>query len=134
MAQGHYPLNGNTHPTGNPSFPDMEEATLKYWDEHDIFAKSVNERAAGNRGDNEFVFYDGPPFANGLPHYGHLLNRLYQGHRRPLPDDAGASSGATLRMGYTRPARRTGSTASARYRRRLRNHQTRRTGHRKVQR
>ena len=73
MAQGHYPLNGNTHPTGNPSFPDMEEATLKYWDEHDIFAKSVNERAAGNRGDNEFVFYDGPPFANGLPHYGHLL-------------------------------------------------------------
>lgn len=73
MAQGHYPLNGNTHPTGNPSFPDMEEATLKYWDEHDIFAKSVNERAVGNRGDNEFVFYDGPPFANGLPHYGHLL-------------------------------------------------------------
>ena len=133
MAQGHYPLNGNTHPTGNPSFPDMEEATLKYWDEHDIFAKSVNERAAGDRGDNEFVFYDGPPFANGLPHYGHLLTGYikdivgrYQtmlGHR-----------GATLRMGYTRPARRTGSTAPARYRRRLRNHQTRRTGHRKVQR
>lgn len=35
--------------------------------------KSVENRAAGNKGSNEFVFYDGPPFANGTPHYGHLL-------------------------------------------------------------
>src|SRR5690606_33599245 len=38
-----------------------------------IFRESVERRPAGPRGENEFVFYDGPPFANGLPHYGHLL-------------------------------------------------------------
>jgi isoleucyl-tRNA synthetase len=51
----------------------MERETLAYWDADDTFAKSVEERPAGRHGDNEFVFYDGPPFANGLPHYGHLL-------------------------------------------------------------
>lgn len=51
------------------SFPEMEEKILKYWEENEIFEKSV-----GNRKDNEkFVFFDGPPFANGLPHYGHIL-------------------------------------------------------------
>ncbi|NEC93358.1 class I tRNA ligase family protein, partial [Streptomyces sp. SID12501] len=34
---------------------------------------SIDQRPAGEQGDNEYVFYDGPPFANGLPHYGHLL-------------------------------------------------------------
>ena len=34
---------------------------------------SIDQRPAGEHGANEFVFYDGPPFANGLPHYGHLL-------------------------------------------------------------
>jgi isoleucyl-tRNA synthetase len=53
-----------------PSFPKIEEDILKYWDENDICSKSLN--ANKNTG-KEFVFYDGPPFANGLPHYGHLL-------------------------------------------------------------
>lgn len=56
-----------------PSFPAIETEILEYWDKHDTFRKSVDARPAGERGSNEFVFYDGPPFANGLPHYGHLL-------------------------------------------------------------
>lgn len=59
--------------TPNPSFPDMEEAVLKYWDVDDTFNKSVERNPSGDHSDNEFVFFDGPPFANGLPHYGHLL-------------------------------------------------------------
>ncbi len=46
-----------------------EEATLAFWKERDIFKKSV-ERDAPN---GEYVFYDGPPFATGLPHYGHIV-------------------------------------------------------------
>jgi len=53
-----------------PSFPTIEEKVLARWAAHGTFARSVDARAAG---DNEYVFYDGPPFANGLPHYGHLL-------------------------------------------------------------
>ncbi len=56
-----------------PSLPKIEEEILSYWKEDDTFKKSVEQRAAGARGSNEFVFYDGPPFANGTPHYGHLL-------------------------------------------------------------
>lgn len=46
-----------------------EEEILKFWQENKIFAKSVAKEAP--KGD--FTFYDGPPFANGLPHYGHLI-------------------------------------------------------------
>ncbi|WP_101526049.1 isoleucine--tRNA ligase [Nocardioides houyundeii] len=56
-----------------PSFPTIEERVLAYWDADDTFAASVQQRDPGTDGANEFVFYDGPPFANGLPHYGHLL-------------------------------------------------------------
>jgi isoleucyl-tRNA synthetase len=56
-----------------PSFPDLELAVLGYWESDRTFAASIEARPAGERGANEFVFYDGPPFANGLPHYGHLL-------------------------------------------------------------
>ena len=57
----------------SPKFPEIEERILKYWDEDGTFMASVEARDPGDNGDNEFVFYDGPPFANGLPHYGHLL-------------------------------------------------------------
>jgi isoleucyl-tRNA synthetase len=53
-----------------PDYPSLEERVLAFWAEDGTFAASVQARAAG---DNEYVFYDGPPFANGLPHYGHLL-------------------------------------------------------------
>ena len=56
-----------------PSFPKLEEGVLAYWQHDKTFEASVEARAAGINGANEFVFYDGPPFANGLPHYGHLL-------------------------------------------------------------
>ncbi len=49
------------------SFPKLEEQVLKDWENNGIFQKSIDQR---NR---EYVFYDGPPFATGLPHYGHLL-------------------------------------------------------------
>ncbi len=56
-----------------PRFPDIEERVLAYWKDDGTFRASVDARDAGEDGSNEFVFYDGPPFANGLPHYGHLL-------------------------------------------------------------
>ena len=57
----------------SPRFPEIEERVLAYWAADDTFRASVENRPAGDNGSNEFVFYDGPPFANGLPHYGHLL-------------------------------------------------------------
>ncbi|AKT51535.1 isoleucine--tRNA ligase [Arsenicicoccus sp. oral taxon 190] len=57
----------------SPRFPEIEERILRYWAEDGTFQASVANRPAGEDGANEFVFYDGPPFANGLPHYGHLL-------------------------------------------------------------
>jgi isoleucyl-tRNA synthetase len=56
-----------------PSFPKLEERVLARWKESQTFQRSVDHRPAGSNGSNEYVFYDGPPFANGLPHYGHLL-------------------------------------------------------------
>ncbi len=56
-----------------PSFPAIEERVLAYWRANRIFERSVERRPAGEQGANEYVFYDGPPFANGSPHYGHLL-------------------------------------------------------------
>ena len=54
-------------------FPEVEERVLGYWASDDTFHASVANRPAGENGENEYIFYDGPPFANGLPHYGHLL-------------------------------------------------------------
>ncbi|WPF65431.1 isoleucine--tRNA ligase [Corynebacterium sp. 22KM0430] len=54
---------------GSTRFPDMEQQVLAYWKEDDTFQESLRRR----EGCPEYVFYDGPPFANGLPHYGHLL-------------------------------------------------------------
>jgi isoleucyl-tRNA synthetase len=55
--------------SGSPSFPDLELEVLDYWDRDGTFRASISQRD----GAEEYVFYDGPPFANGLPHYGHLL-------------------------------------------------------------
>ncbi len=67
-----------TDPTGrgvpsSPRFPEIEERVLDFWASDQTFRASIDQRDAGPNGENEFVFYDGPPFANGLPHYGHLL-------------------------------------------------------------
>ncbi|GAB2756855.1 isoleucine--tRNA ligase [Salinifilum aidingensis] len=63
----------DTGVAAQPSFPEIERGVLDYWEADDTFRASVEAREAGHHGANEFVFYDGPPFANGLPHYGHLL-------------------------------------------------------------
>ncbi len=68
-----YPLAGDSAVSGRPDFPLAEAAVLDYWKADGTFQASIDQRAAGESGRNEFVFYDGPPFANGLPHYGHLL-------------------------------------------------------------
>ena len=59
----HYPTTSS-----EINFAAIEEEILKYWKENKTFQSSVNKSAS-----EEFIFYDGPPFANGLPHYGHLL-------------------------------------------------------------
>lgn len=70
---GHYPRHRDGQVEANPSFPHLETEVLAYWEQQNTFQKSVDNRPSGENGSNEFVFYDGPPFANGLPHYGHLL-------------------------------------------------------------
>ena len=70
-----YPKNNNgSKPASegvnpSPSFPAVERDILGYWDKDGTFLESIAQRKDAE----EFVFYDGPPFANGLPHYGHLL-------------------------------------------------------------
>lgn len=51
------------------SFPEIEKKMLDFWEENNIFEQSVIKRKNGEK----YVFFDGPPFANGLPHYGHIL-------------------------------------------------------------
>lgn len=52
-----------------PDFVELEKEVLKFWEQNNTFEKSVRNRD----GAAEFVFYDGPPFANGTPHYGHIM-------------------------------------------------------------
>lgn len=51
------------------SFPLQEEEILEFWEKNHIFQKTLKKR----RDDQSYSFYDGPPFATGLPHYGHIL-------------------------------------------------------------
>ncbi|MCL2749377.1 MAG: isoleucine--tRNA ligase [Alphaproteobacteria bacterium] len=55
-----------TEPKAN--FPELERQILTFWRDHDIFHKSLQQ----TKGGEPFSFYDGPPFGNGLPHWGHL--------------------------------------------------------------
>ena len=56
-------------PTNKSQTAQHEEAVLSFWKERGIFEKSIEKNESGG----DFVFYDGPPFATGLPHYGHML-------------------------------------------------------------
>lgn len=56
---------------GSPSFPKLEEDVLAFWDENQIYEQSLARRADAPT----FVFYEGPPTANGMPHPGHCLTR-----------------------------------------------------------
>ena len=55
----------------NPSFPALEGKVLSRWKECDVYEKSLQNRKDAER----FVFYEGPPTANGMPHPGHCLTR-----------------------------------------------------------
>ncbi|MFO7871624.1 MAG: isoleucine--tRNA ligase [Kiritimatiellia bacterium] len=69
-GEGQNSTGGNFGPASSTvDFPAMEKDVLSSWQKRDIFRKSLEARENGP----EFVFYDGPPFATGLPHYGHLL-------------------------------------------------------------
>ena len=52
-----------------PDFSKLEEDVLKFWEDNKIFEKSLEQTKQGK----PYTFYDGPPFATGLPHYGHIL-------------------------------------------------------------
>ena len=54
------------------SFPEREAEVLAFWKEHDIFKKSIEQSAD----DSPYIFYEGPPTANGTPHIGHVLTRV----------------------------------------------------------
>ncbi|HOI05218.1 MAG TPA: isoleucine--tRNA ligase [Candidatus Woesebacteria bacterium] len=55
-----------------PDLAKLEEAILQFWDDEKVFEQSLKQRA----GAENFSFYDGPPFATGLPHYGHLMQSM----------------------------------------------------------
>ena len=54
------------------NFVDREKQTEKFWEDNDIFRKSMRDR----EGNEIYMFYDGPPTANGKPHIGHVLTRV----------------------------------------------------------
>src|SRR3989339_2061434 len=56
-------------PDMHETHAETEKELLEYWEKHRIFERSVNDRPA----DRSYTFYDGPPFATGLPHYGHIV-------------------------------------------------------------
>ena len=64
-----YPRNDDQPVAPSPDFPAIERDVLAHWKADGTFRASIEQRD----GAEEWVFYDGPPFANGLPHYGHLL-------------------------------------------------------------
>src|SRR5436189_4775023 len=76
MSSRPYPkvtTTGAENVPASPKLPAIEEAVLAYWEKDGTFQASIDQRPTRADGGDEFVFYDGPPFANGLPHYGHLL-------------------------------------------------------------
>ena len=54
------------------NYPEEEQKILKFWQDNKIFEKTLEK----TKGSKSFVFYDGPPFATGLPHYGHILSSV----------------------------------------------------------
>ncbi|QDT09938.1 isoleucine--tRNA ligase [Planctomycetes bacterium K23_9] len=58
-------------PSGSPKFPELEKEILQFWDDNDIYNESLKRRADSP----SFVFFEGPPTANGMPHPGHCLTR-----------------------------------------------------------
>lgn len=118
------------------SFPEAEERVLAFWKEIDAFHTSVEL----NKGNTPFSFYDGPPFATGLPHYGHILagtikvdscsflfpSRVFSlcasipGHSHTTRELVWIPCRTSIRLGYSRTPRRTRDRQKARYKRQRR--------------
>lgn len=73
-------------------FPTEEEAILKFWTEVDAFQEQLRRTA----GKPEYSFYDGPPFATGLPHYGHILAGTLKACMLPPPPPPEPAGSANL--------------------------------------
>ena len=78
----------------------VNEEVLKEWDETDLFHKSIAER----EGCPAYVFFEGPPSANGHPGIHHVMARTIKGRVLPLQNDARLPSEAKSRLGHARPA------------------------------
>src|SRR3989338_666857 len=63
------PENPEKKTASGPNIPQVEEDIIRFWEENHIFEKSLEKTKDGK----PYTFYDGPPFATGLPHYGHIL-------------------------------------------------------------
>ena len=96
------------------SFPALEEAVLERWREQDVFPETVRRR----KGAAPWIFYEGPPTANGRPGTHHVLARDLQGHLPALQDDAAASTSSARAAGTATACRSSSrsrsSSASAR--------------------
>ena len=115
----------------SPDLPALEHEVLAYWEADGTFLASVEARAAGENGANEFVFYDGPPVRQRPAALRSPAHRLRQGRRPALPDHARPQGRAPIRLGHPRPARRARGRAASRHHRQVAD---RRDGHRRVQR
>lgn len=72
MSDTHKPTNANNSSTTintGPNFDEIELGILEYWKQNKIFEKSLEQTKDGE----PYIFYDGPPFATGTPHYGSIL-------------------------------------------------------------
>ena len=87
-------------------FPELEERILAFWEEADVFRRSIAQR----EGAPEWVFYDGPPTANAKPHIGHARHAHVQGRLPALPHDDRATSSIGRRGGTA-----TGSRSRSRW-------------------
>ena len=93
-----------------PDFPRLEEEVLQRWRERDVFHESVRRR----QGAEPYVFYEGPPTANGRPGSAPRAGARVQGHLPALPDHARPLRRAQGRLGLPRPAGRDRGRAEAR--------------------
>ena len=84
------------------NFVGREKEVEKFWDENHIFEKSIEER----EGCPEYIFYDGPPTANGKAAHRTCADTCHQGHDPALPYDEGLHGAEKGRMGHPRTAGR----------------------------
>ena len=91
------------------NFVDREKAVEKFWEDNDIFKKSMEHRKEGET----YTFYDGPPTANGKPHIGHVETRTIKDMIPRYRTMKGYMVPRKGRLGYSRTSRRAGSREAA---------------------